>query len=236
VADEPVLEPPSPDIAGLSPAPPALAATREALHRLAEDVLSPIQAAANGDIHFRWTPGGFGTPRFGEDRQLRVEGDCLVIAAGGESRTQPITSMREMASFVGGQSAGFSDARLEVDGGAARWLGDFFGFAFALLEQIAAEGKDPAPIRLWPEHFDIANEMGTEAGGSRATYGASPGDERHAEPYLYVAPWRPPPEPAELWNATGFVGAELTLSELLAAEDQRAAALEFFRQRMDALG
>jgi hypothetical protein len=236
VADDPVLEPPPPAIDKLSPAPPALAGTREALHRLAEDVLSPIQAAVNGDIHFRWTPGGFGTPRFGEDRQLRVEGDCLVVAAGGESRTQPITSLREMASFVGGQSAGFSDARLEVDDAAARWLGDFFGFAFGVLEQIAADGKDPAPIRLWPEHFDIANEMGIEAGGSRATYGASPGDDNHAEPYLYVGPWRAPSDSPELWNAKGFVGAELTLSDLLAAEDQRAAALEFFRQRMEALG
>ena len=37
-------------------------------------------------------------------------------------------------------------------------------------------------------------------------------------------------------HATGFVGAELTISDLLAAGDQRAAALDFFRQRMEALG
>ena len=219
----------------LGPAPPALATTREALHRLAEQVLSPVQAAVNGDIHFMPTPGGFGTPPFGGDRQLRVEGAQLVVVDGGQEQTRPITSLRDAAEFVGGDSAGRSDAPLDVDDAAARWLGDFYGFAFAVLEQIAGEGEDPAPIRLWPEHFDIANEMGSEGRGTRATYGASPGDENHAEPYLYVGPWRPPPERGELWNAKGFVGAELTLSELLAADDQRAAALDFFRQRMAAL-
>ena len=215
MTDDGVLEPPPPDLPGLTPAPAQLATTREALHRLAEDVLSPIQAAVNGDIHFRWTPGGFGTPRFGADRQLRVEGATLVTVERGEVRREPIAG---------------------VDDAAARWLGDFFGFAFAVLEEIARDGKDPAPIRLWPEHFDIANELGEESAGTRATYGASPGDENHEEPYLYVGPWGEPRGPAELWNAHGFTGAELTLAELLAADDQRAAALEFFRARMRALG
>lgn len=210
-----ILEPPPPDVAGLSPAPAALAATRGVLHRLAEDVLAPIQAGVNGDIHFRWTPGGFGTPRFGGDRQLRVEGATLVTVEGGEVRTEPIP---------------------DADDAAARWLGDFYGFAFAILDEIAADGTNPAPIRLWPEHFDIAGELGDEQAGSRATYGASPGDENHDEPYFYVGPWAEPPGPAELWNARGFTGAELTLSELMAAADQGAAALEFFRRRIEALG
>ena len=219
----------------LGPAPPALATTRESLHRLAEDVLSPVQAAVNGDIHFLPAPGGFGTPPFGEGRQLRVEGAALVVVSGTESETRPITSLRAAAEFVGGDTAGRSDAPLDVDDEASRWLGDFFGFASTVLERIAKEGQDPAPIRLWPEHFDIANEMGSEARGSRATYGASPGDENHPEPYLYVAPWRSP-EAGELWNAKGFLGAELSLADLLAADDQEAAALDFFRQRMAALG
>ena len=41
--------------------------------------------------------------------------------------------------------------------------------------------------------------------------------------------------PATLWNATGFRGAELSYAELLAAPDQRAAALEFFTTRKEAL-
>ena len=49
-----------------------------------------------------------------------------------------------------------------------------------------------------------------------------------------MGPWSAPP-PSELWNATGFAGAELTYAELLAATDQRAAALEFFTTRREAL-
>jgi hypothetical protein len=39
----------------------------------------------------------------------------------------------------------------------------------------------------------------------------------------------------ELWNATGFRGAELTYSELQAATDPHAAALAFFTIRKEAL-
>jgi len=202
-----VVEPPPPDIHALSPAPPALASTREALHRLAEQVLSPVQADVNGDIHFRWTPGGFGTPRFGNDRQLRVEGaETVEVDGGSEVRREPIAG---------------------VDDAAARWLGDLYGFAYGVLCELIADAPDAAPIRLWPEHFDIATDV------DRATYGVSPGDEHHAEPYLYVGPWDP--VEGELWQATGFPGAELTLSDLLAEPDQRGAALDFFRRRRAAL-
>ncbi|MEA2422282.1 MAG: hypothetical protein QOF55_1381, partial [Thermoleophilaceae bacterium] len=61
--------------------------------------------------------------------------------------------------------------------------------------------------------------------------GGSPGDETHAEPYLYVAPWTARPQ-GELWQASGFPGAELSYADLLAAPDPRSAALEFFRVRL----
>ena len=89
-------------------------------------------------------------------------------------------------------------------------------------------------MQLWPEHFDLAVELGSEATGARAAYGLSPGDEHHAEPYLYVAPWVAP-APGDLWQATGFSGAELPYSELLGAPDQRDTALAFFRARLRAL-
>ena len=44
-----------------------------------------------------------------------------------------------------------------------------------------------------------------------------------------------PSSPGELWNATGFRGAELTYAELLELRDQRLAALEFMRERIRAL-
>ena len=89
-------------------------------------------------------------------------------------------------------------------------------------------------MQLWPEHFDLAVDLGSEAAQARATYGLSPGDEDHPEPYLYVAPWAPPAT-GDLWQATGFTGAELPYSELLDATDQRETALAFFCARLLAL-
>ena len=89
-------------------------------------------------------------------------------------------------------------------------------------------------MQLWPEHFDVALELGAESLGARAAYGLSPGDEAHDEPYLYVAPWQAP-EPGPLWRAATFAGAELSYASLLAAPDQRGAALAFFSARLDAL-
>jgi len=43
------------------------------------------------------------------------------------------------------------------------------------------------------------------------------------------------PAPGELWQASGFAGAELPLARLLGAADQLGAALEFFRARVAAL-
>ena len=89
-------------------------------------------------------------------------------------------------------------------------------------------------MQLWPEHFDMAVDVG--GGPGRATVGASPGDELHPEPYLYVLPLAPATElTGELWQATGFTGAELPHAALLEAEDQAAAALTFARARLAAL-
>src|SRR5204863_8433024 len=115
-------------------------------------------------------------------------------------------------------------------------LGDFYGRACSVLEQLRADEADgdPSLVQLWPEHFDLAIELGSERAGGRANFGASPGDDEHDEPYLYVGPWTPDVA-GELWNATGFRGAELSYSELLEAEDQRRAALEFMKERYRAL-
>ena len=98
------------------------------------------------------------------------------------------------------------------------------------LTAAAGPGDDPTPIRLWPEHFDIAIEMGVQ----RANYGFSPGDDHHREPYAYISPWTAEVS-GELWQATGFRGAELPYAELLGASDPRAAALDFFTTRKEAL-
>jgi hypothetical protein len=199
----------------LEPLPAGFAETRAALHRVAEDVMKPAREKANGKFGLRYTRGGFGTPFFGDDWQLRVERNELVtVETEVELRTE-----------------------LEVDAEAAAAIGDWFGFAASVLEELRAEAgpeREPSRVQLWPEHFDMAVELGSEPAGLRAGYGCSPGDDEHPEPYIYVTPWEAP-SPDELWNATTFNGAELGYSELLAADDQRELALEFFRARLDVL-
>ena len=201
----------------LEPLPGTYAETRIALHQIAEGVVSPARKPDN-EIALRYTRGGFGTPFFEEDGidcQVRVEHGELVRQRGHEETREPLPG---------------------VDPAAASALGDFYGLGCSVLEQLRADEADgdPSLVQLWPEHFDIAIEMGSESRGQRANLGASPGDDEHAEPYLYVGPWTAEVS-GELWNATGFKGAELTYSELIAAEDQRRAALEFMRGRYRAL-
>ena len=129
---------------------------------------------------------------------MRVEGTELVtVDAGGGERRTPIA----------------------VEAPAAQAIADFFALVWDVLGAL----ESPEPTHLWPEHFDVATEIG------RATYGGSPGDDEHDEPYLYVSVWDEVEEDP-LWNATAFRGAELP------APAERAAALAFFarcRARLD---
>ena len=225
----------------LSPAPVNLVSTRLALHRLAEQVISPARRKANTKIGLRYTRGGFGTPYFGDDVQVRVEGFELIVEERGGERRAPITTLDAAAGHLGPDAlpddVSLGSDPLDVDPAASAFLGDWFGFAASVLEQLragAASVLEPSRVQLWPEHFDPAVELGAEAAGARASYGCSPGDEHHPEPYIYVAPWVPPPA-GELWQATGFNGAEMSYAELLEAPDQRAAALDFFTRRLEAL-
>ena len=217
-------------------APPDLARTREALHAIAEQVLAPARVRATGnEIALEATPGGFGTPPFPAGGRLRVQGAELVVEAadGGEHRA-PITSVRAAARLAGLDADELPGDALDVDPRAAEFLGAFYAFADAQLQSLRADAEDPSPIHLWPEHFDLAFDAGDEAAGRRATYGASPGDEKHPEPYLYVGPWRTP-APSEIWNAHGFTGAELAWADLVIDADPTAAALDFWRAARAAL-
>src|SRR3954454_24139318 len=194
--------------------------TREALHRVAEHVVSPARVAATGnEIALMVTPGGFGTPPFPDGGGVRVAGTELVVRdATGTERRAPLTSLAAAAELAGVRA---DDAPLDVDAADAARLAEFYAFAQRVLETLRAEAADASPIVLWPEHFDLAFSAG------EVNYGASPGDEQHAQPYLYVAPWTAP-EPSDVWNAVGFAGAEL------AWPVDEGAALAFFRERRDA--
>jgi len=173
-----------------------LVATRLALHALAEQVVSPLRVQATGnEIALEARPGGFGTPDLPGGGWVGVSG-MDVVRADGER--EPIGSLRAAAAFVGLHGAGeLSDEPLAVDPHAAALLAQVWADATRDLTAFAPD----AEIHLWPEHFDVAIELG------EVTYGVSPGDEHHREPYAYVAPWSAP-APGDFWNATGFTGAE----------------------------
>ena len=194
----------------LGPAPPRLVPTRLALHRVAEQVVSPARRKANGKIGLRYTRGGFGTPFFDADVQVRVRGTELVVQDATGERTAPITTLDAAAEHIGRDLLPDDVRRdreqLDIDPAAAAFLGDWYGFAASVLEELrasAGDDVDPSHVQLWPEHFDLAVELGMQAAGARAAYGLSPGDDDHPEPYLYVAPWVAP-APGELWQATGL--------------------------------
>jgi hypothetical protein len=239
--------------------PPTLSATRTDLHRLAASVIAPVRHGANGKFGLRWTRGGFGTPFFAgpdrQDRQIRVEGTTLVDQRGGADgtvRTSPITSLRAAADFLGATidpetatehdspPVGDTDEPLDVDEVASRFLGHWYGLAFAALEAVRADpgSVDPSRPQLWPGHFDPAIEVGDD--DHRASYGASPGDTSIDEPYLYLSIWWPdrigvdPSDPA--WNAPSFTGAVLRASEFPAGQDPVETAVGFWLAGRNRLG
>ena len=124
-----------------------------------------------------------------------------------------------------------------ADDTSAAILGDWYGFGCSVLEELRAGAPDAGATRcqLWPEHFDLAVELGDADAGGRAAYGASPGDAAHPEPYLYVSPWAEPPADPH-WNDTAFRGASLAYSELTGdPRAARARAVAFFRTAQEIL-
>ena len=217
--------------------PAQFAETLAALHALAEHLVVPARHQANGRIGLRFTYSGFGTPFFGPERQVRVERGQLVLVSDGEVHRADITTLGAAGAFVGVQPGApvdvytpatrfEPDAPLPVDEAAASALGDWYGFCASVLEQLRGESADASRLQLWPEHFDLAVDLGEEASGRRANYGGSPGDEGHPEPYLYVGPWAHQDGP--MWNES--FGASLSYGELVGAADQRQAALDFLRR------
>ena len=241
-------QPVSPTVLGAPPA--TLAGTRTALHRLAAYVVAPTRYAAAGRFGLRATPGGFGTPRFGEDRRVRVDGTTIIDERGADARVAPITSLAAAAAHLGSDidadiaaehdtpALGDIGADLGVDSDAAAWLADWFAMAFAALDQVRADAEsvDPSIVQLWPGHFDPAIEEGDD--DHRASYGASPGDDTIPEPYLYLSVWWPDrlgiaDDP--MWQTGTFVGRTMAVSAFPIGADPVAVAADFWRSGRDAL-
>ena len=233
----------------LRPLPATFAETRDALHQLAFFAIAPKRYANTERLGLRARPGGFGTPPWPSDDgevQVRMEGDRLIVEVGEDRRETRPSTIREACEFLDipyevvwfpdfhdPPNPADPDAPLAIDELAATVLGDWFMFATEVLEEL---GRTPgatavSEVQLWPEHFDPAREIGDAEAGQRASYGASPGDADHDEPYLYVSPWAEIDRDAEpFWNDASFSGASLSHKDLLAVEDPRAAALDFLRR------
>ncbi|MEP6640729.1 MAG: hypothetical protein ABJB93_02360 [Gaiellales bacterium] len=225
----------------LSPLPAAYRQTTEALHRLAVYVIAPAQRLANGEINLRATPGGFSTFSY-HGHVVGVDGDQLVV----DGTRSPITTLNAAATAVGitpdvAQQEQFDvpphgdlDDQLAVDAESARALGDWYAFATEALDTLRAEanpGDDASIVRIWPEHFDAAIDMGDKSAQRRGTYGASPGDNHHAEPYIYVSPWAGRID--DFFDDPTFKGASLLHSHLVSHADPMGTALSFLRDARD---
>lgn len=235
----------------LGPVPDGFSSTRDSLHQLAYFVLSPARHRANTKIGLRFTKGGFGTPFFGEDAQVRIEGVDLVVQRSSEATRTSLTTVNTACQAAGipyrvDWFPRFGDplppfdpnVPLVIDQDSTAFVTALFGFATALLAELrvsAPPGERPSLVQLWPEHFDVAVEIGDPEAGARAFYGVSPGDPNHREPYLYVAAWGEIDRANSFWNDPHFNGASLSYDRLLEAGDQPGVAFDFFRRGREAL-
>jgi hypothetical protein len=217
--------------------PDAFVAARTWWHTLAERVLAPARHAASGRIGLRQAPGGFATPPFGsDDRVVAVDGPDLSVSDRHGLRRGPSGgTLGQVAAFVGvppdadtglytPTTPADPDTRFDGDPEVLSGLAQWFEVGQTALGRWRAGHVDdtPSEIQLWPEHFDLALDLGPE--GGRANYGFSPGDEGHTLPYAYVGPWEPTDDP--FWNAGSY--ARLGYDALAAERDPAAAALAFF--------
>jgi len=220
---------------------PDLAATRVDLQRVATHILARRRHDLSGRFGLRATPGGIGTPAFGAADALevvRTSGTNLVHELGGVVRVVPMegVTLGELASAVGVDlNASFSvgkdtpdlgevDAPLALDADVVAGLAGWYDLGWRALDVIGDRASSPAPIQLWPEHFDASClvSVGPDP-DDRCDVGVSPGDQHHDEPYLYVGPWvtRRPGDPS-YWNAP--FGALVARSAVASVDD----AVAFF--------
>jgi hypothetical protein len=196
-----------------------IAATRRALHAVAELVLAGPQYRRTGTIRLRVTDTGFATRR---EPVVAVDGAELVaegLRIGISERT--CAELAAMLGVVAGKpedlykdgSGVDADEVLEADAEVARYLAECFVRGDTALRRFAPQVPDEQRV-LWPEHFDVGITV------DEINYGVSPGDGYLREPYAYVGPWQP--RHGEFWNAP--FGATRLVRDLPDA----ASMVEFF--------
>ncbi len=226
------------------PTPPPverLEATRLGWHRLAEHALAALRWRVERRLGLVVARDGFGTPRLPDGRAVHVAGRELVVDDGRQRMVRPLTTVGDAAAVLGIPAGAASDryppqtdvapdAPLDLDDRACRVLAAWFALgdqALRLLGATAGPGDAPSTITLWPEHFDVAVELGDATCGARGTFGASPGDGAHPFPYLYVTHWSPVADDP-FWNDPSFAGASLAYTDVANADDPLTVARAFF--------
>ncbi|MDY7104852.1 MAG: hypothetical protein S0880_27010 [Actinomycetota bacterium] len=229
--------------------------TRLELQRIATHVVARARHAATGRFGLRVTPGGFGTPAFGDATEVvRVRRDALVreVAPPGGATTTALplagATLQQLAVAagvtldpmfsVGGDTPDLGEIGQPValDPDAVAVVLDWFVFGGEVLDRVVT-GLDasarPSVVQLWPEHFDLGVDVGVGT-ERRANLGASAGDGPDGAPYLYVGPWgeERPGDPG-YWNAS--FGAVLAHADLVAAADPVEAGVAFLRRGIELL-
>jgi hypothetical protein len=196
--------------------------TRHGLHGLAELVLAGPRFRQGGSIKLRVGREGFRTR---DEPVVAVSGSTLV-AAGIRVGADGLT-FAQAAARLGLEASRLDDVysdgpkvspdeTIQLDPDSVRKL----EHALALGDQALRRFDERADPILWPEHFDVAIDLGA------VTYGVSPGDGYVDRPYAYVS--RPGRVTGGFWNAP--FGAARRLDEL----DGVAGIVAFFRQGAEA--
>ena len=232
---------------------------RDTLRYLATHLLGQARFRHDGLFDLVPSPGGFGTPSVGPDRErVRLSGGSLFIerVSGPDiEHTKATTQVETLAGNTLDQLAdavGFTpdpdfsvgddtpptrdtSEPITLDSVATEILGDWFLLGQRAMDAAVASLPNPEASvgRLWPEHFDYGIDLAAKP-GDRCNLGASAGDGFHAEPYMYLGPWNDArPGSADYWNAP--FGAVLSFGELDSTDDPLRAATEFFMRGLAAL-
>jgi hypothetical protein len=185
--------------------PDSFAGTCLAVHALAEHVLCSVRYQAVGRIGLLPAVEGVATPPF-EDRTVGLRGLELVDRRPDGERRAPVSTLRAAAEHFGTEigppplwtpvTSPDPDTPLTIDATDLELLADWF----ALVGDALAAQAPQAAQTLWPEHFDLAITV-NDSGAGRTTFGGSPGDALHDQPYVYVLPpFAVPDGDRSFWN------------------------------------
>ena len=226
--------------------------TRETLQIVAVHILARARLAGTGRFGLRVTPGGFGTPEFGDGPgRIRMSGAMLIVESGAagaaSSRATSIdgSTLAELATFagvdletnvdVGHDTPPLPDpqAKLSADGPAAEAIAAWYDVTNRALDRVGEfVGRSAAAslVQLWPEHFDVAFDAAyddRDPKSRRANLGGSPGDGFEAMPYAYIGPWSAGrPGDSAFWNAP--FGAVLRYRNVSDSSDPVGKVSAFF--------